>query len=289
MNNFFILDWSWYVFKAYYALPILNDKNWNNINAIYWFIKMLINLLKQKPKYFLIAWDWPKNFRKEKYKLYKANRPKQDFNFYWQLKYIKKIINDIEIKNIEVEWYEADDVIFTLSNLFNNINYYIITYDKDLKVLLDKQNIYILDPQKDEIFDKNKFIKKYWFEPKYFLDWLALVWDEVDNIPWVKWIWIKTATELINKYHNIENIINNLNNIDRNISEKIKNDLENLIISKELVKLNFINELNNLKITEFETKINFNNLKNIIKEFNFKSLENLVYELETKYKQISLF
>lgn len=296
MEKFYILDWSWFFFRAYYALPELNDEIWNNINAIYWFFRMLISLLKEKPDYFVIAWDSPtETIRKQIFKEYKANRPKLPDNFKWQIKQIKKITDELNIPNLTIPWYEADDIIYSLVEKFKNnknlaIN--ILSSDKDLKQFLDSWNITIIDPQRLKKTTKLEFIKEYWFEPKYIVDWLSLVWDSSDNIPWIKWIWKKTATELIKKYKTIENIYQNIDQIPANIKKKLLEWKEDAFKSKELIKLMQIPYIEKIDLSNFKFNLDIDKLKSIlVDKLKFKSFEKQLNELKKIYttKQISLF
>jgi len=125
---------------------------------------MLFKILKDKPDYFVISWDSPKlTVRKEKYKQYKANRPILPDNFKWQLNEIQNIVKQIDIPYIISPGYEADDIIYSLVKKIGkekNINLKILSADKDLKQLLQNENIILIDPQRFKTETKQSFIQK---------------------------------------------------------------------------------------------------------------------------------
>jgi DNA polymerase-1 len=194
-----------------------------------------------------------------------------------------------------IPWYEADDIIYSLVEKFKNdknLTITILSSDKDLRQFLDWWNIIIIDPQRLKKIDKLEFIKKYWFEPKYIVDWLALVGDSSDNIPWVKWIGEKIATELIKKYKTIENIYHHLDTIPEKIRKKLIEWKEYAFKSKQLIKLLKVPWIENYKLSNFQINIDFDKLKKIlIEEKGFKSFEKNLEELKKIYsaKQMSLF
>ena len=139
---------------------------------------------------------------------------------------------------------------------------------------------------------KIEFIKKYWFEPKYIVDRLALIGDNSDNIPGIKWIWEKIATELIKKYKTIENIYNHLDEIPEKIRKKLVEWKEKVFKSKQLIKLLKIPWIDNYCLNDFSLNINSEKLYNVlVSQYGFKSFEKTLKELKSLYntKQISLF
>jgi DNA polymerase-1 len=136
---------------------------------------MLFKLFNQKPNYFVIVRDSKvKTIRHEQYKEYKANRPKTPNEFKQQISIIKRLANDLNIPNIEVPRYEADDIIHTLSFNSNDLDNYIISSDKDLKQLIS-ENTFFYDTMKNIIIKKKDFEKEYGFSPINMLDYLTLL------------------------------------------------------------------------------------------------------------------
>lgn len=287
---FYIVDWSWYLFRSYYAMPDLKNSDWESIWAIYWFFRMLIKLLQEKPEKFVIAWDsWWKTVRHDQYKEYKANRPKIPNEFKNQIEVIKDIIVKLNIPFIWIKWYEADDIIFSLAKKANWL-VRIVSSDKDLKQLLC-DTITFYDPVKQVNETSIDFFTKMWFQPINIVDYLSLLWDASDNIPWVKWIWKKTAELLIKEFSTIENIYENIDKISWSVKNKLIEWKEFAFKSKELINLILIDEVDPLKIDNH--KIDFDLMKNIlIEEYWFKSMEKMIDNLKLSYNvwiQTSLF
>lgn len=296
MKKFFILDGSGYLFRAYHALPELTNDEGKNVNAIYGFFRMILKLLKDRPEYFLITWDHPhKTLRKESFIDYKANRPEIADEFKWQIWKIKNIVKDIEFPHLEISWYEADDIINTIVKKFKNekdLSLYIISSDKDLKQLIEK-NVFFYEAMKSQTFWIEEFKQDYGFEPSNILDYLSLLWDSSDNIPWVNWIWKKTAKDLIVQYKDLENIYKNLDQLKDSIKIKLENNKETALQSKDLIKLYEVPDLDKNDLKNFSTNFDIDKFEKIItEEYNFKSISKNLNSLKNLYKwweQLSLF
>jgi len=296
MKKFYLIDWSWFLYRAYYAFPSMPDKNWENVNVVYWFFRMIMKLFFDKPDYFMIARDaHTKTHRHEIYPEYKANRTKAPDDFKRQIPIVQEISKKLWIPNLVLPWYEADDIIASIIKRFSedkNIICNVFSADKDLKQLL-AENIIFTDPTKWITYKTNDFIQEYWFEPKYILDYLALIWDSADNIKWVPWIWPKWASALIQKYQTIENIYQNLDEIWWATKEKLQEWIEFANHAKGLITLEYAPEIEIFEIDDFKLDINFTNFEDVlIRENNFWSLSKTINELKNKYlmpQQSSLF
>lgn len=296
MKKFYLIDWSWFLYRAYYAFPDMPDKDWHNINTVYWFFRMILKMFLEKPDYFMIARDAPtKTHRHEAYPEYKANRAKAPDDFKIQIPIVQEITNKLWIPNLVLPWYEADDIIASIvtkfrtdSDLVSNV----FSADKDLKQLLD-ENVIFTDPSKWITYKTNDFIQEFWFEPKYILDYLALIWDNADNIKWVPWIWPKWAGDLIKEYKTIENIYENIDWISWSIKEKLINWKEFAENAKKLIQLEISPEIDEIWIEKYQLDIDFNNYKKVlVEEYNFWSMEKVITEIKNKYQmpqQTSLF
>ena len=168
MKTLYIIDGSGYLFRAYYGLPALTDKDGHAVHAIYWFLRMVFKVLASKPDYFLIAWDAPhKTLRHDAFEDYKGKRPPLPDDFKWQIRQTKELIKELNINSAEIPWYEADDIIATLAHQckkFSQVS--IMTSDKDLKILLD-ECVVCCDPMKDSLTTKDSFIHEWWFSIRY--------------------------------------------------------------------------------------------------------------------------
>ncbi len=275
MKKFFIIDGNSYIHRAYHALTPLSTRDGFPTHAIFGFTKMLLKILEENPQYVVVVFDVAKKtFRNEIYKDYKANRPPMDDDLVKQLPYIKEIVKALNLKILEIDDVEADDVIASLVEKYksDDIEIIIISSDKDLMSLLDKR-VKMWDTMRDIVYDKEKVEQKFGVPKELIVDYLALIGDKIDNIPGVKGIGEKTAKELINKFGKIEDIYNSLDKIDK---ERIKKALienkEKAFLSKKLIMLK---KDINIEIKEDEIKVkkpNLEKLKEIFKKLEFESL-----------------
>ena len=282
MNEVYLLDGSCFVYRAYHAIRTLSTSKGIPTNAIYGFTRMLLKLLKEKKiQYMLIAFDSPYPTKRHKvYEEYKITRPETPKDLIFQINYIKEIVDAFGIKRVEIQEYEADDII--ASTVFNikNAIFYIVTLDKDILQIIS-ENIKIYDPFNNLVIDRDFVIEKYGIPPEKLSDFMALVGDNIDNIPGIKGIGEKSALELIKRYGSIENILKNIQIVKPSrIAELIRKNTETLKLSKELVLLKtdvpIDFNLEELKIKEPDTEL----LIKIFSELEFHSLLKEIFKQE---------
>ena len=210
MKKIYLIDWNSFIYRMFFALPEFSTKDWKVVNAIFWMAKFFVNtLVKEKPDYVVFIKDakW-ENFRHKLYSDYKATRDRMPDNLRSQINDIEKMISMMKIDIVEIEWYEADDVLWTLAKKLwadKNNQVFVLSWDKDLFSLIS-ENIFVYDTMKKVIFDEEKTKQKFWVEPKMIINYLAICWDKSDNIPWIEWFWPKKAIDLINEIWWIEEI-----------------------------------------------------------------------------------
>ena len=296
MKKFYLIDWSWFLYRAYYAFPEMPDQDGHNINTVYWFFRMLIKIFHEKPDYFVIARDAPtKTHRHEYYPEYKANRVKAPDDFKLQIPIVQDITKNLWIPNLVMPWFEADDIIASLTKFFQKEDWIIcniFSADKDLKQLLCEIVIFT-DPSKQVTYKTTDFIQEFGFEPQYILDYLALIWDNADNIKWVPWIWPKWASLLVQKYNTIENIYSNLDEIWWSTKEKLIKWVDFATNAKKLISLEYAPQVELFSIDDFKLDIDFYNYQKVlIQENHFNSMEKALIDLKNLYQkpqQSSLF
>lgn len=275
-----IIDGSSLIYRAFYALPLLSNKEGIYTNGVYGFLTMLYKVKEeQKPDYICVAFDKKgPTFRHEEYDKYKGNRQATPSELVQQFPIIREILDAMNIKYLELSGFEADDIAGTLAKIGeeNSIDVILVTGDKDYlqlatettKVFITKKGITEL-----EIFDRNMIIEKYGITPDQLIDLKGLMGDQSDNIPGVPGIGEKTGLKLLKEYGTIENVYENIDNIS---GKKLK---ENLIENKHLAFLS-------KKLGEIMTKVPMNldiedfkimepNLEALIKlyeSFEFNSL-----------------
>lgn len=257
-ERLFLIDGNFYAYRSYYAMGDLTTSRGEPTNAIYGFSRMLINLLYgRKPDYLAVAFDLPApTFRHRQFPTYKANRPKMPTSLQSQLISIKEIIRAFNIQILELEGYEADDILATVSKKAKEeIDVFIFTKDKDILQLVS-HNIKVVNQKKvDHICDVNWVKEKYSFGPSKITSMMALCGDSVDNIPGVPGVGGKTSIKLIQEFGNIENLFNNLEHVkSEKLRESLRNSAEQVKINQSLLALNAkvpLNmEIDHLKVTE---------------------------------------
>ncbi|MGB9627398.1 MAG: DNA polymerase I [Thermodesulfobacteriota bacterium] len=229
----FLIDGSSYIFRAFYAIGHLSNSKGLPTNAIYGFTQMLLKILKDhKPDYLAVAFDSKApTFRSEVYKNYKANRPAMPEGLIPQIPYIKKIIEGYRIATLELDGFEADDLIGTVAKgLESEVDVVIITGDKDILQLVNDR-IQVYDTMKEKRYGVQEVIERFGVRPEQVVEVMGLAGDSIDNIPGVPGVGEKTAIELIKRFETIENLLNHLDQVER---KKLKENLES---HKELARL----------------------------------------------------
>ena len=283
-DHFYLIDGSGYIFRAYYALPPLSRKSDGlPTGAVSGFCSMLFKLLedaraddsKNKPTHFAVIFDSArKNFRNEIYSEYKANRSEAPEDLAPQFEYIRKSVKAFNLPSIELLNYEADDLIATYAKQIKDAGatVTIISSDKDLMQLVSK-DIRLYDPMKNRVIGEKEVIEKFGVKPNQVIDVQSLAGDSSDNIPGVPGIGIKTAAELINKYKNLDTLLNKASEIPQNKRrETLLKNKDKALLSRKLVTLKHDVPVKE-KLENFIFKdINKENLFNFLREMEFNRL-----------------
>jgi DNA polymerase-1 len=222
-RQLFLVDGSNYIFRAFFALPPLNNSRGMPTNAVYGFIRMFLKLIKeQHPSHIGAIFDSPKRtFRDDLFTDYKANRSETPNDLQVQIPYIYKVIDAFRIKRIVREGYEADDVIATLATagVKKKIDSVIITADKDFMQVVGP-HVRLWDPMRDKSTGVREVRDRFGVEPRTLIDIQALMGDSIDNIKGVPGVGEKTATALIQEFGNLDNLYANLAKVEE--SKKIR-------------------------------------------------------------------
>lgn len=246
MKKIILVDGNNLLFRSYYATAYTGNVMKNSkgfpTNALYGLVTMINKIiLEEKPNYIAVAFDIGKNFRKCKYDFYKEGRQQTPDDLKKQMPYARKLLNKMGIKTLELEPYEADDIIGTLASEVERDDNFIATIvssDKDLLQLLSEQVDIKLLKQKDYIrYNPKTFYDNYKINPINMIDLKALAGDPSDNIPGVKGIGEKTALSLLQKYPTIEEIYNHIDEIKGKTKEKLIIDKDNAFMSKEIATI----------------------------------------------------
>jgi len=247
-----IIDANAVIHRAFHALPPLSTKKGELVNAIYGFLLVFLKAIKEfEPDFVVAAFDFPApTFRHKKYRLYKATREKAPQELYDQIPKIKEVLDAFNVKVLEKQGFEADDLIGTVAKqaerkqISPQIETVILTGDLDALQLVDKNTkVYALRKGvKDTVlYDEEKVKEKMQgLTPEQVVDYKALRGDPSDNIPGVTGIGEKTATDLLLKFKSLDNIYKELNNTDEindKVKEKLRNQKDQALVSKMLAEI----------------------------------------------------
>ncbi len=274
-SRLILVDGSGYIFRAYYALPPMNNSKGIPTNAVYGFCNMMLRLIDEHPNdKILIILDAGKNtFRNTLYAEYKANRSEAPEDLIPQFGIIREAIDAFGLDVIEKKDFEADDIIasYVRYGEENQIPTTVFSSDKDLFQLLSA-NTRIMDPMKNVEIDEAKVRDKFGVGSDKITDVQALIGDSVDNIPGVPGIGPKTAAKLINEFGTFEELLANKDQIANvRIKNLIHDHEESAKISHQLVILKNDLELPIL-IEELKAFDDSPKLNDFFKKYEFKSL-----------------
>ena len=246
MKKIILVDGNNLLFRSYYATAyngnVMKNSKGFPTNALYGLVTMINKIItEENPTYIAVAFDIGVNFRREKYDFYKDGRAKTPEELKMQMPYSRKILNAMGIKTLELEPYEADDIIGTLASAVEKDKDFIgtiVSSDKDLLQLLSDQVDIKLLKQKDYIrYNPESFFEDYKIKPINMIDLKALAGDSSDNIPGVKGIGEKTAINLLSKYETIENLYDHIDEVKGKTKEKLEIDKESAFMSKEIATI----------------------------------------------------
>jgi DNA polymerase-1 len=285
-KRLFLIDGTAIAYRSYYAFihrPLLNSRG-ENTSAVYGFVTFLNRILTQEsPDYIAVVFDTAApTFRHKAYKDYKATRQKMPEDMSAQLIAIKVIVNAYRIPVIEMDGYEADDIIGTIARRAERekVLTFLVTADKDFMQLVS-QRTKMYKPGRQgtdvEIVDIDGVKQKFGVTPDRVVDVLGLVGDTSDNVPGVPGVGEKTAIPLVQKFGRIEDIYRNIDKIEqKGVKQKLEANKDKALLSKGLVTIN----------TKVPIKVDFHTLK--AAEKDTQALIRLFEELEFKSLILSL-
>jgi DNA polymerase-1 len=236
--SLYIVDGSSYIFRAYYAIRQLATAKGMPTNAVYGFTTMLLKLVREKkPDYLAVAFDLEKpTFREQLYRDYKAHRPPAPDDLLPQFSLVREVVRAFNIPVLEIEGFEADDVIGTLTRIATarGIRVTIVGSDKDLMQLVVGDEVHLLDTMKDKEYGPAQVREKFGVGPEQIVDLLGLTGDSTDNIPGVPGIGDKTAAQLLQRYGSIENLLERGHEVPGKRGEVLRAHAEAARISRQL-------------------------------------------------------
>ncbi|MBF0264949.1 MAG: DNA polymerase I [Gammaproteobacteria bacterium] len=274
-----LVDGSSYLYRAFHAMPDLTNSKGDATGAVYGVVNMLKRLLKDHQSHHVgIIFDAKgKTFRDELFPEYKANRASMPDDLRSQIEILHEVIKALGFPLIAIPGVEADDVIGTLALKAEHmgIDTIVSTGDKDLAQLVSK-HVTLIDTMKNQTMDYQGVIEKFGVKPEQIRDYLALVGDTADNIPGVMKCGPKTAVKWLTEYPSVEQIIENADRIKGKVGENLREGIEQLKLSYELVTIKCDVEID----TKVDLETTINDLK--MQEQDVEKLKQLYSQLEFK-------
>ena len=237
----YLIDGSAYIYRAFFALPTLNNSKGLQTNAIYGFTTTLMKIIRErKPDGLAVAFDEKgPTLRHEEYKAYKAQRPPMPEGMSAQIPYIHRVVEALNIPAVRQAGYEADDLIGTLAYQAEQAGFdvVIVTGDKDMFQLLTP-HVRIYDPVKDKWFGEAECRERFGVEPARVVEIMGLMGDSTDNIPGVKGIGEKTAIKLIAQFGTIDELLRRVEEVTPvRIKTLLTEQADNARLSKKLATI----------------------------------------------------
>ena len=240
-NILYLVDGSGFIFRAFHVMPPLTNPEGTPVGAVYGFVNMMVKLLTDfdAPSIAVIFDAKRENFRNEIYEDYKANRDETPEDLIPQFPLIREATEAFDIPAIELEGYEADDLIASYAELAldQGKKVVVVSSDKDLMQLI-RPGVQMFDPMKSEFMDEAACLKKFGVKPDKVVDVQALAGDSIDNVPGVPGIGVKTAAQLIEEFGTLEDLLDRAEEIPQpKRREKLIEHAEDARVSKKLVTL----------------------------------------------------
>ncbi len=242
-----LIDGHALAYRMFFALPLdaFTTEDGEPTNATFGFTRTLIErlLADDPPRYFAVSFDLGRTFRDDLFEEYKGTREKMPDELRVQIERIKEVVRAFNIPILELEGYEADDVLGTVAAQAGaqEVFAHIITGDRDLLQLVNEHTTVELPPrsgrQEPEIYDTSGVVDYFGVSPAQVVDWKALVGDKSDNIPGVHGIGAKTATRLLQQFSNLEGIYENLDQIKGALHKKLDEGKDDAFLSLQLARI----------------------------------------------------
>ena len=278
MKKILLIDGSSLIFRAFYAIRNLTTKDGVFVNGVYGFLNMYYKALELiKPTHVFVAFDkGSKTFRHNEFADYKGTRDKAPNEITYQFGILKDLLSSMNVNYLELDEYEADDILGTIAKLAQKEGFEvdIFTGDRDYLQLVD-ENIFVYLTKKGiseiKLMNNESIFEEYGLSPKQLIDVKALQGDSSDNIPGVKGVGEKTALKLIQEYGNLENLYENLDNLKGKLKENLENEKDKAYLSRHLGEI-FLNVPIARNIEDFEIKDVSNEYLEKLENLEFKSI-----------------
>ena len=299
MKTLFIIDAYNLIYRMFYAIPEMHTRDGRCVNAIFWTAKFLKSLADDHPNdSIIVANDVGQSFRAKEYSEYKAQRDRMPDNLRSQIDGVFALFEAAGIQVLSQDGFEADDIIGSIvserSNGWTDYQFVIISSDKDLCQFIRDGHIHIYDAMKRKFMKERDVVEKFGVPVWQVVDYLAIVWDSSDNIPWIAGFGPKKAVDLLSKYGSLGDIYRDLWVMNYEIWARVEKDeqqysscdlttktketlvdqIENAFLSQKLATI--ITDLEiSLKLTSGDTLHNHlqrEEYLDLLREYEFRSL-----------------
>ncbi|AXQ21327.1 DNA polymerase I [Acinetobacter wuhouensis] len=279
MPPFVLVDGSYFLFRAFHALPPLTTSTGLQTNAIRGAISAIQKLMRRvQPTHMAVIFDTAEpTFRHELSPIYKGDRPSMPDELSQQIPYLHALIRALGIPLHMLPGAEADDIIGTLAKRAEAAGHQVLisTGDKDMAQLVTDK-VTLEDSFKDKPMDVDGVIEKFGVRPDQIIDYLTLMGDASDGIRGVPGVGAKTAAKLLNEYDSIGGILENVNNIKGKIGQNIKDNVEGIALDHQLASI----------VIDLDLNLTYDDLK--LADPDVEKLRNLYTELEFRNQLQSL-
>ncbi|HAV78007.1 MAG TPA: DNA polymerase I [Anaerolineae bacterium] len=274
----YLIDGHALAYRMYFALTAGGggSQRWQTSKGeptagTYGFARELLRVIEQeKPEYLAVAFDVGKTFRDKMFPEYKATREKMPDDLRTQIERIRQMVDAFNIPRLEMDGYEADDVLGSIARIAagQGLGVKIITGDRDLLQLVNKRTtVYLAGDNQSYIRDED-VVKKLGVLPNQVVDYKAIVGDKSDNIPGVAGVGEKTAISLLEKYKTLDNIYKNIGEIEKRWKTKLEENKDNAYLSRDLAQIR----------TDLDIKLDLEHAKT--QELDFPAIEAFFKEME---------
>jgi len=246
-NSLLLVDGMAVLFRAYFASAyggyVRKTKSGVPVNAIHGFVRYMFDAVRTyEPSHVAVCWDMSsRTFRTERYAAYKGNRPEAPDDLIPQFDLVKEVVEAMDVPNVGVLGYEADDCIGTIARKYGEeMDVLILTGDHDLlQLVTERVKVVMLKKGFGNyaVYDEALLYEEKQLKPAQVIDLKGLIGDSSDNYPGVKGIGEKTATKLLAEYGTIDGILENLESLSASVRKKIEADLDMLHLSRELATI----------------------------------------------------
>ncbi len=276
MKNLYVIDAYNLIYRMFYAIPEMHTRDGQIVNAVFGVVKFIKSLAEMSPDdTIIVASESGSNFRETLFAEYKWTRDRMPDNLRSQIGLIFEFFTATGIPVLVREWYEADDIIGSITHDPDGYTeVIIISSDKDLCQFVKDGRVRIYDAMKQKNLRRTDVIEKFWVPPEQVVDYLSIVWDSSDNIPGIAGFGPKKAVDLLTKYYTLQGIYDHIDELTPKMQEILRDQKENAFLSQKLASIVIDLDISVEELKWANSKEIFQNslVIEFLKKYEFKSL-----------------